>query len=90
MLDLPEKLFRRVDPDPEAMPAPDRGWRRARVTPSLEEVYRSVPVTGRSPFRKFLAFLGPGYRNFLRLLPRRSQTKTCRCIFSNTLLRMSG
>ena len=61
MLDLPEKLFRRVDPDPEAMPAPDRGWRRARVTPSLEEVYRSVPVTGRSPFRKFLAFLGPGY-----------------------------
>jgi manganese transport protein len=37
------------------------GWRRARLTPSLAEVYRSVPVTGKSTFRKALAFAGPGY-----------------------------
>ena len=37
------------------------GWRRARVAPSLAEVYRSVPVTGRSRWRKALAFAGPGY-----------------------------
>src|SRR3954467_5364558 len=37
------------------------GWRRARVTPSLAEVYRTVPVTGRSFLRKLLAFAGPGY-----------------------------
>jgi manganese transport protein len=41
---------------------PDVGWRRARVTPSLSEVYRSVPVaTGGSWWRKLLAFAGPGY-----------------------------
>jgi manganese transport protein len=40
---------------------PERGWRRARVAPSLADVYRSIPVTGKSPWRKFLAFLGPGY-----------------------------
>jgi manganese transport protein len=37
------------------------GWRRARLTPSLAEVYRSVPVTGTSTWRKALAFAGPGY-----------------------------
>jgi manganese transport protein len=37
------------------------GWRRARLTPSLAEVYRSVPVSGRSTWRKALAFAGPGY-----------------------------
>lgn len=37
------------------------GWRHARVTPSLEEVYRTVPVTHRHWFRKVLAFAGPGY-----------------------------
>src|SRR5256885_1182661 len=37
------------------------GWRRARVAPSLAEVYRTVPVTGRSWWRKALAFAGPGY-----------------------------
>ncbi|MFL5577789.1 MAG: Nramp family divalent metal transporter [Gemmatimonadaceae bacterium] len=42
-------------------PAPEPGWRRARVTPSLAEVYRSIPVTGRSWWRKLLAFAGPGY-----------------------------
>jgi manganese transport protein len=41
---------------------PEPGWRRTRVTPSLSEVYRSVAVpTGRSRWRKFLAFAGPGY-----------------------------
>ncbi len=46
-------------------PAPDQaadaGWRRARVAPSLQEVYRSVPVGGGTFFRKLLAFAGPGY-----------------------------
>lgn len=41
--------------------APDTGWRRARVAPSLAEVYRSVPVAGASKWRKILAFAGPGY-----------------------------
>ena len=41
--------------------APESGWRRARVTPSLAEVYRSVPVSGRGWWRKLLAFAGPGY-----------------------------
>src|ERR671938_1543185 len=39
----------------------DAGWRRARVTPSLAEVYRTVPVTGIAWWRKVLAFAGPGY-----------------------------
>ena len=49
-----------VPPAPAA-PTPDRGWRRARVAPSLAEVYRSVPVSGGSWWRKILAFAGPGY-----------------------------
>lgn len=48
-------------PPAEPLPPPDTGWRRARVAPSLAEVYRSVPVAGRSKFRKLLAFSGPGY-----------------------------
>lgn len=39
----------------------DPGWRRARLTPSLAEVYRTVPVTGKTWWRKVLAFAGPGY-----------------------------
>jgi manganese transport protein len=39
----------------------EHGWRRSRVAPSLQEVYRSVPVAGTSFFRKLLAFAGPGY-----------------------------
>ncbi len=42
-------------------PAPDHGWRRARVAPSLSEVYRTVPVSGLTWWRKILAFAGPGY-----------------------------
>ena len=42
-------------------PQPETGWRRARVAPSLAEVYRSVPVAHTSKWRKILAFAGPGY-----------------------------
>jgi manganese transport protein len=48
-------------PQPEFPPPPETGWRRARVAPSLAEVYRSVPVSGASTWRKVLAFAGPGY-----------------------------
>ena len=41
--------------------APTPGWRRARIAPSLAEVYRSVPVGSKSKWRKMLAFAGPGY-----------------------------
>lgn len=41
------------------MPA---AWKHERDTPSLSEVFRSIAVpTGGSPFRRFLAFIGPGY-----------------------------
>jgi manganese transport protein len=48
-------------PETQLPAAPDAGWRRARVAPSLQDVYRTVPVGGRSFFRKLLAFAGPGY-----------------------------
>ncbi len=51
-------------PSAEPLPAefaPAAGWRRARLTPSLAEVYRSIPVTGATWWRKILAFAGPGY-----------------------------
>jgi manganese transport protein len=41
--------------------APPTGWRRVRTSASLSEVYRTVPVTGATFFRKLLAFAGPGY-----------------------------
>ncbi len=47
--------------EPETPPPPETGWRRARVAPSLAEVYRSVPVSAGSTWRKVLAFAGPGY-----------------------------
>ena len=46
--------------DTTAPPA-DSGWRRTRVTPSLAEVYRTIPVEHKHWFRKILAFAGPGY-----------------------------
>jgi manganese transport protein len=51
------------DPEPPKPPeaSEDAGWRLSRVTPSLAEVYRSVPVTGATWWRKILAFAGPGY-----------------------------
>ncbi|WP_149142748.1 Nramp family divalent metal transporter [Gemmobacter caeruleus] len=37
-------------------------WRSTSETPSLSEVFRSIAVPiGASPFRRFLAFIGPGY-----------------------------
>ncbi|HEY8852781.1 MAG TPA: Nramp family divalent metal transporter [Gemmatimonadaceae bacterium] len=44
-----------------ATSAPPPGWRRARATPSLVEVYRTVPVAGKGWWRKIAAFAGPGY-----------------------------
>ena len=37
------------------------GWRRPRLTPSLAEAYRTVPVSGGNWWRKLLAFAGPGF-----------------------------
>src|SRR5690242_18516459 len=53
---------RLLRPDrPDDTPPPEQGWRRSRVAPSLQEVYRSVPIDRRSFFGKLLAFAGPGY-----------------------------
>jgi len=48
-------------PKPETPAAPPPGWRRARATPSLVEVYRTVHVGKKGFARKLLAFAGPGY-----------------------------
>src|SRR5215212_8878314 len=48
-------------PPPELTTTGERAWRRSRVTPSLAEVYRSIPVSGGAWWRKVLAFAGPGY-----------------------------
>ena len=37
------------------------GWKRARIAPSLSEVYKSVPIKRGHWFRKVVAFAGPGY-----------------------------
>ena len=42
-------------------PGAEPGWRRARLAPSLAEVYRSIPIKGRSWWRRAAAFAGPGY-----------------------------
>ncbi|HEX5030436.1 MAG TPA: Nramp family divalent metal transporter [Candidatus Eisenbacteria bacterium] len=42
-------------------PRAEAGWRQPRVTPSLAEVYRSVPVPTGTWWRRALAFAGPGY-----------------------------
>src|SRR5881275_224107 len=52
---LPERLA------PKSIDTPEHGWRRARVAPSLAEVYRSIPVSDGKWWRKILAFAGPGY-----------------------------
>lgn len=42
--------------------SPTPGWQRPRGDASLLEVFRSIPVTASATtWRKFLAFLGPGY-----------------------------
>ncbi|MDQ8729074.1 Nramp family divalent metal transporter [Bradyrhizobium sp. LHD-71] len=35
-------------------------WRRERGSPSLSDVHRSIPVTGKN-WRRLVSFLGPGY-----------------------------
>ncbi|MFP5355284.1 MAG: Nramp family divalent metal transporter [Gemmatimonadota bacterium] len=50
-----------TSPDTVVVPSPDEGWRRSRVTPSLAEVHRTIPVHGLTWWRKLLAFAGPGY-----------------------------
>ena len=47
--------------DDQARRGPESGWRQARLAPSLAEVYRSIPISGRSWWRKAAAFAGPGY-----------------------------
>lgn len=54
----------RAEPERRATGEPalaEPGWRRPRLTPSLAEAYRTIPVTGATWFRKLLAFAGPGY-----------------------------
>src|SRR5919202_4540423 len=46
---------------PSPLPTPEPGWRRPRLTPSLAEAYRTIPVSDKSWWRKALAFAGPGY-----------------------------
>lgn len=41
--------------------APEAGWRNARTTLSLPEVSRTISVRPGSKWRRFAAFLGPGY-----------------------------
>ncbi len=42
--------------------ASEPGWRRSQSEPPLAEVFRSIRVSpSSSPWRKFLAFFGPGY-----------------------------
>ena len=54
---------RLTEQEPEApdVRAAEPGWRRARVTPSLAEAYRTVAIPGVSRWRKALAFAGPGF-----------------------------
>src|SRR6478752_7474525 len=54
------KIFRNSTPETHQASA-EPGWRHTRVAPSLQEVYRTVPVASASFYRKLLAFAGPGY-----------------------------
>src|SRR5580704_9390189 len=47
-------------PGEDAQAARDDGWRYRARSPSLPEVYASVPVSQRGFWRKLLAFSGPG------------------------------
>ena len=53
------RVVRPEQEDPDRRPEP--GWKRARVTPTLAEVYKTVPIDRRNLWRKILAFAGPGY-----------------------------
>ncbi len=50
-----------IPPNSDGLPSSTAGWRHSRTTPSLSEVYRSIPVSGAGWFRKMVAFAGPGY-----------------------------
>src|SRR5438067_10909421 len=39
----------------------DGGWRHPRLTPSLAEAYRTIPIKPGAWWKKALAFAGPGY-----------------------------
>jgi manganese transport protein len=54
-------LPRVVPPEPTNEQTAEPGWRRARLTPTLSEVYKTVPVDGVGFWRKIFAFAGPGY-----------------------------
>ena len=56
----PKQKSTRLEADGAAS-VPQPGWRRARATPSLVEVYRTIPVSGKGWWRKIGAFAGPGY-----------------------------
>jgi manganese transport protein len=50
-----ESAYKKVDPS-------RRGWNNLLSSPSLPEVYHSLPVPKQGNFfRKLLAFIGPGY-----------------------------
>jgi manganese transport protein len=58
----PKRKANQLNPDvASGAVSPPPGWRRARATPSLVEVYRSIPVSGTGWWRKIAAFAGPGY-----------------------------
>jgi len=42
-------------------PTTEPGWHQPRLAPSLAEVYRTIPVSQATWWRKALAFAGPGY-----------------------------
>jgi manganese transport protein len=52
-----------VSPDDLALrgAVAEPGWRQPRLTPSLAEAYRTIPVAPSGWWRKALAFAGPGY-----------------------------
>ena len=58
---FPRRSHRQDIATPPAAPPEGGGWRRARVTPSLAEAYRTIAIPGVSRWRKVLAFAGPGY-----------------------------
>jgi manganese transport protein len=59
MMVSPGRLTKQTPSEPDE--TAERGWRRSRVAPSLQEVYRTIPIDGTGFFRKLLAFAGPGY-----------------------------
>lgn len=55
-------MLERVGTSDTSADSGEAGWRRAQSEPPLVEVFRTIPVhSGTSSWRKFLAFLGPGY-----------------------------